>query len=101
MRVLDGSDINENQMKALGAYSVAPDRAIQVTMQKLGDEGLSDAEVNDLVDKGYLEALSNGDYLIPKDVDWMAIAKKLREPANKELIREMFSEQCSSVHLTK
>ena len=88
---LDGHDLTYSQMKGLAPFFGALGRSMNVTNKKLSETGLSDDEVKDLVDKGYLEPLSSGDYLLPGDVDGNAIAFRLMEPSNRERIRQMNS----------
>ena len=47
--------------------------------------------MNDLVNKGYLELLSSGDYLLPGDVCGNAIISRLTEKVNNERIRQIKS----------
>lgn len=90
-RILDGHDLTYSQMNGLACFSGGPGRAMRVGNKALREAGLSDDEVKDLVSKGYLEPLTDGDYLMPGDVDGDAIARRLREQSNREIIRQMKS----------
>lgn len=86
---LDGHDLTYSQMKGLSSLFGAPGRDMYVTNKALSETGLTDEEVKDLLNKGYLELLSSGDYLLPGDVDGNAFAYRLTEPSNLERIRQM------------
>lgn len=88
---LDGHDLTYSQMRGLSSLFGTPERAMYVTNKALSETGLTDEEVKDLVNKGYLELLPCGDYLLPGDVDGNAFAYRLTEPSNLERIRLMKS----------
>ena len=88
---LDGHDLTYSQMKGLFSLFGAPKRAMYVANKVLRETGLTDEEVEDLVNKGYLELLSSGEYLLPGDVDGNAFAYRLTEPSNLKRIRHMKS----------
>lgn len=90
-RILDGHDLTYSQMNGLSSLFGEPGRAMIVANKELRETGLSDDEVKDLVNKGYLELLSSGEYLLPGDVDGNAFAYRLTEPSNLERIRHMKS----------
>lgn len=90
-RILDGHDLTYSQMNGLSSLFGEPGRAMIVANKELRETGLSDEEVKDLVNKGYLELLSSGEYLLPGDVDGNAIISRLTEQDNDERIRQMNS----------
>ena len=90
-RILDGHDLTYSQMNGLSSLFGEPGRAMIVANKELRETGLSDEEVKDLVNKGYLELLSSGEYLLPGDVDRNAIISRLTEQDNDERIRQMNS----------
>ncbi len=90
-RILDGHDLTYSQMNGLSSLFGEPGRAMIVANKELRETGLSDEEVKDLVNKGYLELLSSGEYLLPGDVDGNAIISRLTEQDNNERIRQMKS----------
>lgn len=90
-RILDGHDLTYSQMNGLSSLFGEFGRAMYVPNKKLRETEMSEDEVNDLVNKGYLELLSSGDYLLPGDVCGNAIISRLTEKVNNERIRQIKS----------
>ena len=90
-RILDGHDLTYSQINGLSSLFGEPGRAMPVTNNKLRETGMSEDEVEDLVNKGYLELLTNGDYLLPRDTCGNVIISRLTERGNDERIRQMNS----------
>lgn len=88
---LDGHNLTYSEIKVLASFLGGSGRPMNVSNKALRETGLSDEDVKDLENKGYLEHLTNGDYLLPRDVDGNAIASRLMEQSNCERIRQMNS----------